>query len=102
LTRLSAAGVSRDLLLSSFPFEQSWGVSDEAKLLDSIRPTRFQSDATFIPVRTETRGSYIKRVDEKSVEAMDKLEAGIRKSAKKGVKSVKAVRTDVVVPVGVA
>jgi integrase len=39
-----------------------------------------------------TRGSYIKRVDEKSVEAMDKLEAGIRKSARKGVKSVKAVR----------
>jgi hypothetical protein len=39
-----------------------------------------------------TRGSYIKRVDEKSVQAMDKLEAGIRKSAKKGVKSVKLVR----------
>lgn len=46
-----------------------------------------------------TRGSYIKRVNEKSVEAMDRLEAGIRKSAKKGVKSVK---TDVVVPAGVA
>jgi integrase len=42
-----------------------------------------------------TRGSYIKRVDEKSVEAMDKLEAGIRKSAKKGVKSVKGVREQV-------
>jgi hypothetical protein len=39
-----------------------------------------------------TRGSYIKRVDEKSVEAMDRLEAGIRKSARKGVKSVKLVR----------
>jgi integrase len=39
-----------------------------------------------------TRASYIKRIDEKSVEAMDRLEAGIRKSARKGVKSVKAVR----------
>jgi integrase len=39
-----------------------------------------------------TRESYIKRVGEKSVEAMDKLEAGIRKSAKKSVQSVKLVR----------
>jgi integrase len=52
------------------------------------------------------RASYIKRVDEKSVEAMDRLEAEIRKtvqSARKGASPVmKGVGSDAVVPIGVA
>jgi integrase len=47
-----------------------------------------------------TRGSYIKRVNEKSVEAMDRLEAELRKP----VQSVKGRgrKADAVVPVGMA
>ncbi len=45
-----------------------------------------------------TRASYIKRVDEKSVEAMGRLEAEIRKP----VRSVKTRKADIVVPVGMA
>ena len=47
-----------------------------------------------------TRASYIKRIDEKSVQAMDKLEAELRKP----VRSVKgkARKADTVVPVGMA
>jgi hypothetical protein len=47
-----------------------------------------------------TRGSYIKRVDEKSIEAMDRLEVAM----KKPVKSVKGKgrKADAVVPVGMA
>ena len=47
-----------------------------------------------------TRASYIKRIDEKSVEAMDKFEAELRKP----VQSVKgkARKADTVVPVGMA
>jgi integrase len=45
-----------------------------------------------------TRASYTKRVDEKSVEAMGRLEAEIRKP----VRSVKTRKADTVVPVGMA
>jgi len=45
-----------------------------------------------------TRGSYIKRVNEKSVEAMRRFEAEIRKPVAK----VKAPKADVVVPAGFA
>lgn len=45
-----------------------------------------------------TRGNYIKRVNEKSVEAMRRFEAEIRKPVAK----VKAPKADVVVPVGFA
>jgi len=47
-----------------------------------------------------TRASYIKRIDEKSVEAMDKFEAELRKP----VQSVKgkARKADTVVPIGMA
>jgi integrase len=49
-----------------------------------------------------TRASYIKRVDEKSVEAMDKLEAELTR--RKPVQSTKgkARKADAVVPVGTA
>ena len=46
-----------------------------------------------------TRAAYIKRVDEKSVEAMDRLEAELRKPVRSVGKSRKA---DAVVPVGMA
>lgn len=47
-----------------------------------------------------TRASYIKRIDEKSVEAMDRFEAELRKP----VQSVKGKtrKADTVVPVGMA
>jgi integrase len=47
-----------------------------------------------------TRGSYIKRVNEKSVEAMGRFEAELRKPVQ-AVKS-KARKADAVVPVGIA
>ena len=61
-----------------------------------------------------TRSSYIKRVSEKSVEGMDRLEAelGRRDEVRKPVQSVKSVKSvtrkakapkaDAVVPVGMA
>jgi hypothetical protein len=53
-----------------------------------------------------TRNNYIKRVSEKSVEAMNRLEAELRKpvqSVRKGATPVtKAARADAVVPVGMA
>jgi hypothetical protein len=55
-----------------------------------------------------TRASYIKRVSAKSVEAMDRLEAEIRKpveSVRKGATpatKTKAPKTDTALPVGVA
>jgi len=52
-----------------------------------------------------TRHNYIKRVSEKSVEAMDRLEAELRKpvqSIRRGATPVKPARADAVVPVGMA
>jgi hypothetical protein len=53
-----------------------------------------------------TRHNYIKRVSEKSVEAMDRLEAELRKpvqSVRKGASPVtKTARADAIVPVGMA
>ncbi|HTJ86030.1 MAG TPA: hypothetical protein VL349_02125 [Terriglobales bacterium] len=54
-----------------------------------------------------TRASYIKRVDEKSIEAMDRLESEIRKPVQsvttEGVPNrAKVSRVDAVVPVGFA
>lgn len=49
-----------------------------------------------------TRGRYIKRVDEKSVEAMDRLEAELRKPVQSVTVKGKARKADAVVPVGMA
>jgi integrase len=69
--------------------------SDERLPLDlTIKEILRHSDVSV------TRASYIKRIDEKSVEAMDKFEAELRKP----VQSVKgkARKADTVVPVGMA
>jgi integrase len=49
-----------------------------------------------------TRASYIKRVDEKSVEAMDRLEAELRKPVASAPAKGKGRKADTVVPVGTA
>jgi hypothetical protein len=49
-----------------------------------------------------TRAAYIKRVDEKSVEAMDRLEAELRKPVQSVAAKGKARKADAVVPVGMA
>jgi integrase len=49
-----------------------------------------------------TRASYIKRVSEKSVDAMGRLEAELRKPAKSVPATPKARRADVVVPFSMA
>jgi integrase len=49
-----------------------------------------------------TRASYIKRVNEKSVEAMERLEAELRKPLASVTAKGKARQADAVVPVGMA
>lgn len=49
-----------------------------------------------------TRASYIKRVDEKSVEAMERLETELRKPVQSVTAKGKARKSDAVVPVGMA
>jgi hypothetical protein len=53
-----------------------------------------------------TRRNYIKRVSAKSVEAMDRLEAKLRKPvtapAKRVLKKAKRLKSDPVAPVGIA
>ncbi len=48
-----------------------------------------------------TRASYIKRIDEKSVEAMDRFEAELRKPVQ-SVGKGKSRKADAAVPVGMA
>jgi integrase len=51
-----------------------------------------------------TRASYIKRIDERSVEAMDKFEAELGRRERKPAQTIKskAGKADAVVPVGMA
>ena len=49
-----------------------------------------------------TRRNYIKRVSEKSVEAMERLEAELRKPVQSVMVKGKARKADTVVPVGMA
>jgi len=48
------------------------------------------------------RATYIKRVDEKSVEAMERLEAEVRKPVQSVAAKGKTRKADSVVPVGMA
>lgn len=113
LTPLSPANVLRDVVLPALEEKEiKWlgyhafrrGLATNLRALGvddlTIMEILWHSDVGV------TRASYIKRVDEKSVDAMGRLEAEIRKpvqSVRKGAKpATKAPGTDAVVPVGIA
>jgi integrase len=113
LTPLSPANVLRDVVLPALEKKEiEWrgyhafrrGLATNLRALGvddlTIKDILRHSDVSV------TRASYIKRVDERSVEAMDRLEAEIRKPVQKTKSatagSAKAARVDAVVPVGIA
>jgi hypothetical protein len=107
MTPLSPANVLRDVVLPALEkAEIEWrGYHAFRRGLATNLRALGVDDLTIMEILRHsdvsvTRGSYIKRVNEKSVEAMDRFEAELRKP----VQSVKgkARKADAVVPVGMA
>jgi integrase len=106
LTPLSPANLLRDAILPGLEKEKiQWhGFHAFRRGLATNLRALGVDDLTIMEILRHsdvavTRASYIKRIDEKSVEAMDRFEAELRKP----VQSVKGKsRKDTVVPVGMA
>lgn len=110
LTPISPANVLRDVILPALEKKEiEWhgyhafrrGLATNLRALGvddlTIKDILRHSDVSV------TRASYIKRVDEKSVEAMDRLEAELRKPVQKEKRAIaNPPKADVVVPVGMA
>ena len=111
MTPLSPANVLRDVVLPALEkAEIQWrGYHAFRRGLATNLRALGVDDLTIMEILRHsdvgvTRASYIKRVDEKSVEAMDRLEAELRKPVQSATaaKKAKASRADAVVPVGMA
>jgi integrase len=109
MTPLSPANVLRDVVLPALEkAEIEWhgyhafrrGLATNLRALNvddlTIKDILRHSDVAV------TRASYIKRVDEKSVEAMDRFEAELRKPAKGVQRASSKDMKDTIVPTGVA
>jgi integrase len=106
---LSPANVLRDVVLPALEkaeiewrgyhaFRRGFATNLRALRVDdlTIKEILLHSDVSV------TRASYIKRVNEKSVEAMDRFEAELRKPVQSVKVKDKGRKADAVVPVGVA
>jgi len=109
LTPLSPANVLRDVVLPALEkAEIEWrGYHAFRRGLATNLRTLSVDDLTISEVLRHsdvavTRASYIKRVSEKGVEAMGRLEVELRKPVQSAKPVAKAPKADTVIPVGVA